>query len=51
MPESSIAEALSGYVSGSEWKDAALKLAGSLASLRPSSHSSSVSVIRVGVGT
>ena len=50
MPESSIAEALSGYVSGSEWKDAAVKLAGSSAILRPSSHSLSVSVIRDRVG-
>ena len=50
MPESSIAEALSGYMYGSEWKDAAVKLAGSSATFRPSSHSLSVSVIRDGVG-
>ena len=50
MPELSIAEALSGYVYGSEWKDAAVKLAGSSATFCLSSYLSSVLVIRDGVG-
>ena len=50
VPESRIDESCNGYVSGSGWFVAILKLVGTSVTLRPSSHSSSAFGTGDGVG-